>query len=399
MKRTVAIVGGGASALMLAAVLDPAKFTVTIYERNAALGRKFLVAGDGGFNLTHAEPPGEFIQRYTPAAFLEEAFNTFNNMDLIRWLAQLGIETYTGSSGRVFPMKGIKPVEVLNAFLRQLSSLGVHLRTRCVWTGFSHDGGLTFEGGEKVKSDITVFALGGGSWPVTGSRGDWLSFFEARGVEVVPLAASNCSVVLQWPQGLGAKLQGKALKNIEIRCGSQRVLGEVVITRSGLEGSGIYPLSPVLRDNLQNQSDAKIHLDLKPALSTDTLVSRIANKRHGRTLSEHLAGQLHLSAAQLQLLKSQMSKEEFTDPLLLAQRIKNITLTVTAMGPLEKAISSVGGISLNAVDAQFQLRSLPGAYAIGEMLNYDAPTGGYLLQSCFSMAHYLGEVLNKQLPK
>lgn len=381
---------------MLASVLDPRLFSVRIYERNAATGRKFLVAGDGGFNLTHSEQPENFISRYTPSGFLKEAFMYFSNLELIDWLAAIGIETYIGSSGRVFPRRGIKPVDVLNAFLKQLSERQVQIFTRWVWTGFDATGELCFENGERVISDLTVFCLGGASWPVTGSRGEWAAYFRSRGIAVNNWEPSNCTYRVTWPDDLLKKAEGKALKNLSLRCGEHVVRGEVVMTAFGLEGSGIYPLSPWIREALRQSGQAELFLDLKPDVSMSQLKERIVNRPGKRAYTVEVATVLNLNSVQMQLLKVLLSKEEFLNAEFLASRIKNLRIIITGTAPLEEAISSVGGIVLGEINTSFELVKLPRHFAIGEMLDYDAPTGGYLLQSCFSMGKWLGDFLNRK---
>ena len=397
MKTTVAIVGGGASALMLASTLDSEKFEISLYEKNIAPGRKFLVAGDGGLNLTHSENQTGFIKRYTPAGFLERAFSHFSNADFIHWLHALGVETFIGSSGRVFPKKGIKPIEVLNRMLDQIKRNGVSLHTKYVLKDFSLENGLVFEhkGWKKeVNPKLVIFCMGGASWPVTGSTGDWSDLFKDKAIRINPFRASNCSFNISWTPDLVPKIEGKALKNISIRCGTAFHLGEAVITRSGLEGSGIYPLSPEIRKLLDAQERAEIHIDFKPALSLEKIKERLVAKPAELNTTDFLKTELHLTAVQVQLLKHFLSKEEYLDPDRLSQKIKEFSLYITGTGPIEDAISTVGGIDLDELDSTFQLKKLPHHYAIGEMLDYDAPTGGYLLQSCYSMANYLARHLN-----
>ena len=397
LKKTVAIVGGGSSALMLGCILDPGKFVVTVYEKNASLGRKFLVAGDGGLNLTHSEPPERFIARYTPSLFLEPAFTHFSNRDFVSWINGLGIETFVGSSGRVFPKKGIKPVAVLNAFLNQLAANRVITRTKHIWKGFSSESALLFEtetGNLSVKPDLVVFCLGGASWPVTGSRGDWLSYFGTRGISVTSFMASNCFFKTEWPSALIKTLEGKALKNCSIRCGSKIVEGEVVLTKNGIEGSGIYPLSPQIRQQLTQHGMAEISIDLKPSMTEAALASKLKASKGRNSYTEHIAKCLNLSALQVQLLKNYLSKDDFLNPGKLLFHIKNLKLKINGTGPVDKAISTVGGISLHEITPSFELKKIPGVFVIGEMLDYDAPTGGYLLQSCFTMAKNLADFLN-----
>lgn len=397
MKRSISIIGGGASALMLGCSLDRNKFNVCIYEKNAAPGRKFLVAGDGGLNLTHSEAPEKFPERYTPASFLANAFHHFSNRDLINWLQAHDIPTYTGSSGRVFPQKGIKPIEVLNRLLEHIKNNGVEWRLKHEWQGFSESGELLFGHNEKqlsVKSDYVIFCMGGASWPVTGSTGNWTNHFREKNIRVHPFEASNCAFRVEWPETLLTKAEGKALKNIQISCDDKTHAGEVVMTRFGLEGSGIYPLSPQIRQQLHAQQQAIIYLDLKPSVSHDNLIKKLHDKTPGTNYTAHIKKQLNLNEVQLLLLKHLVSKEDFLNAELLCRHIKHLRVAVNGTGPVDDAISTVGGIALSETDAQFQLHKLPRHFVVGEMLDYDAPTGGYLLQSCFSMAKFLADHLH-----
>lgn len=397
MKKKIAIVGGGACALILACELDPQKFEVSVYEKNSALGRKFLVAGEGGLNLTYSENEANFISRYTPSFFLENAFSYFSNKGLVNWINELGVETYVGSSGRVFPKEGIKPIEVLNKILEKIKKNKTSLYTKIRLTDFSLKDGLVFESQverKEVKSDVIIFCMGGASWPVTGSAGDWASLFKKNKIRVTPFQASNCSFNVDWGADKQSKIEGKVLKNISVSCGDKKLLGEIVMTHAGIEGSGIYPFSPEIRVQLQKNNKAEIAIDFKPDLSLEKIIEKIGMKPAGKNLTEHLKTHLHLGEGQIMLLKYFVSKEEFLNSNVLAQRIKEFKLTITGTGPIEDAISTVGGVALEEVDETFQLNNFPGHFVIGEMLDYDAPTGGYLLQSCFSMAKYLAHYLN-----
>ncbi len=400
MKKSISIIGGGPSALMLAAMLDEKKLDVVIYERNAAVGRKFLVAGDGGFNLTHSENIEPFISRYTPTSLLEKSISAFNSEDLRKWLTSIGIETFVGSSKRVFPVKGIKPIDVLNAILNVLKKKKVVLKTQHTWQGFDKNE-LVFTNtidpkNILVKSDIVVFALGGGSWKVTGSDGTWTNFFSAKDVDIIPFQASNCAFEINWKKEFIALAEGESLKNITIHCEGQEKKGELVITQFGLEGGAIYALSPAIRNQLNNNKTAEIFLDLKPSLSIDEIKNKISNKGN-KSLSKQLENELNLNNTQLMLLKTVLSKEEFTDLETLSQKIKKLPLKVISTAAIDDAISTVGGISLKEIDQHFQLKKMPGHYVIGEMLDWDAPTGGYLLQACFSMGNYVANHLNTAL--
>lgn len=389
--------GGGTCALMLGSSLDPEKFEVAIYEKNTAPARKFLVAGDGGLNLTHSEDPAIFITRYTPCSFLSNAFTYFSNLDLRHWLASAGIDTYVGSSGRVFPEKGIKPVTALNSLLSLLRNNGAKVYTNYEWMGFNQDKNLVFDNQgqlRKISSDVVIFCLGGASWPVTGSSGSWAKYFLQQNIRVNPFEASNCSFKIRWPAALLEKIEGAVLKNISISVKTNTHYGEVVITRQGIEGSGIYPLSPWIRQQLNESDYAGISIDLKPSLTKRAIVERLLTKKRNASFTEHLRTQLNFRDVHIHLLKHFISKEEFLSEEKVAGHVKALKLRITGTGPVEDAISTVGGIAINEIDAAFQLKKMPGVYVVGEMLDYDAPTGGYLLQSCFSMAKFVASHLN-----
>lgn len=395
MKRSVAIVGGGPSALLLAAHLDEDKFSVSIYERNGALGRKFLVAGDGGFNLTHSEDLPAFISRYTPAGFFEKIISQFSNTDLRAWLGSIGIETFVGSSRRVFPKEGIKPIQVLNAFLDQLQRKNVTVQTGHKWNGWKNRG-LLFEVNYQpitAKADIVIFSLGGSSWKVTGSDGRWTHHFAEKGIDVVPFQPSNCAFAIGWRPDFLEMAEGRSLKNISISKDDKTILGEAVITKFGLEGGAIYALSGGIRSQLNNREEAEIFLDLKPQVSLEQIKEKFEG-RGDRSIKKLLRDKMNFTDIQIELIKNALTKPEFTDTGILAERIKKLPLKIMAAAPIDEAISTVGGIALEEIDDNFQLKKLPGHYAIGEMLDWDAPTGGYLLQGCFSMGYALAKHLN-----
>ena len=403
MKKTIAIIGGGASASALAAMLDENLLDITIYERQATLGRKFLVAGDGGFNLTHSEDLEHFLTRYSMPQSnnlshqnIENSLRNFTNLDTRDWLKSIGIETFIGSSNRVFPTKGIKPIEVLNAILLVLKNKPIKLKTKCFWQGWNAQNELIMlQNGIKtlVKADIIVFSLGGASWRKTGSDGTWTPYFEEKGISTVPFQASNCAYKIDWSDNFLAKSEGKSLKNIALKCGDKVKKGEVVVTKFGLEGGAIYALSPAIREQLNEHQLATIYLDLKPVLSVEDIVQKLTEKNN-KPLTTLLKEQLHLPDVAVALLKNQLTKDEFIHIPTLATLIKNIPLSITAAAPIDEAISTVGGIPFDEVDEHFQLKKLPNHYVIGEMLDWDAPTGGYLLQACFSMGAYLAKWLN-----
>lgn len=396
MKRSVIIIGAGPAGLMAAATLDTSRYDVVVCERNAAPGRKFLVAGDGGLNITHSEIPERFIERYTPPDFFRKMFMSFSNADLIRWLAGIGVPAFTGSSGRVFPQKHLKPIDVLNAILESVRKNRVRFLLRHEWKGFSENGHLAFDNegtSVELRADIRIFALGGGSWPVTGSKGEWLSYFSECGIAAKPFAPSNCAMLVKWSDDFLEQAEGKPLKNIVIRCGEKAVKGEVVITAAGLEGSGIYPLSPAIRKELARAGECLSHFDLLPEMKPEQVTARLRSNTK-KSVGERLKA-IGLHATKRALVKACTSRQVYGDVSMLAPALKALPVTVCGMGPVEDAISTVGGISLDEVDDHLGLKKMPSNYVIGEMLDYDAPTGGYLLQSCFTMGHFVASHLNE----
>jgi uncharacterized flavoprotein (TIGR03862 family) len=395
--KTVAIIGGGPSALMLAAMLDDGKYQINIYEKNAAVGRKFLVAGDGGFNLTHSEDIEALVTRYTPQSFLDRVLRSFTNEDVCIWLKHIGIETYTGSSKRIFPVKGIKPIEVLHAILEELKRKKVTIHTQHKWCGWDENNTLIFSHKQKqviVSADKTVFALGRGSWKVTGSDGVWLNIFKEKGIQTIPFQASNCAYKVEWPVEFLERAKGQWLKNISVSCDKQEKKGELVITAFGLEGGAIYALSPYIREQINTTGKATIFIDFKPTLIRETLLHKISSAGN-KSVSKILSDDIKLSDTQIQLLKTFVTKADFTDTRTLVDYIKKFPLTLTAAAPIDEAISTVGGILIEEVNNSFELKKLSDQYVIGEMLDWDAPTGGYLLQACFSMGAWLAKQLNK----
>jgi len=393
-KKTIAIIGGGASALMFAAQIDTQKFEVTIYEKNFAVGRKFLVAGDGGLNITHSEVPQEFVHRYTPNKFIKPLFELFNNDNLRDWLYDIEIETFVGSSKRVFPEKGIKPIEVLNAIINKITNNKVIIRTLHQWTGWNNEY-LAFKTATDevfVNADYVVFALGGASWAKTGSDGTWMKLFNEKNIRTVSFQASNCGFQINWPQEFIAENEGLYLKNIAATCGSLIKKGELAITKLGLEGGAIYALSHKIRTQLSAKSEADLLIDFKPTLQLSAIEKKLSNE--SKLISDILKYDLNMPAPQIALLKSYLSKDAFLSAEQLAESIKAFPLKITGTSPLDEAISTVGGIALSEVNANLELNKLPNYFCIGEMLDWDAPTGGYLLQANFSMGFYLANHFN-----
>ena len=393
MKKSVAIIGGGPSAFLLGAFLDANKFDVTIYEKNKTSGRKFLVAGKGGFNLTHSEPIEQLIIRYTPTNFLENALLNFTNTDFRNWLEEIGIPTYIGSSKRVYPKEGIKPIEVLNAILSHLKKKGTVLKYEHTFSDWDADNNPIINN-KSTTADYTVFSLGGGSWKITGSDGSWLNTFSKKGIKTKPFQASNCGYQIDWKSNFINKNEGSPLKNISISCGNATQKGEAVITKFGLEGNAIYGLSPQIRIALDAHSKATVFIDFKPSLTLENVNSKI-NRSTYRNTTEILKKELKLSSSQIDLLKTHLSKESYLNTESLASNIKQFPLEIINTASIDESISTVGGIDRDAVSENLELQSIKNQFCIGEMLDWDAPTGGYLLQACASIGVSVAKHLNK----
>lgn len=382
----IAVIGGGPAGLMAAERLAEAGWKVAVYDRMPSLGRKFLMAGRGGLNLTHSEPFEAFLTRYGELpAQLEAALRAFPPDALRAWAEGLGEETFTGSSGRVFP-KSFKASPLLRAWLRRLSGLGVSVHTRHDWRGFSDDGAILFatpEGELRVRAGAVLLALGGASWPRLGSDGGWAAILTAKGVPVTPLAPSNCGVMLDWSETFRSRFAGTPVKRIGLATSGRRSMGDLVVTETGLEGGALYALTPELRRALEG-SDAEIEIDLRPDLDQGSVMERLSQPRRGATLSNFLRKALKLAPVQTGLLREAHGRDLPPDPAKMAGLIKHLRLKVTGIQGLERAISSAGGIPFSALTEYFELKALPGVFVAGEMLDWEAPTGGYLLQASFA---------------
>ncbi|HVF33032.1 MAG TPA: TIGR03862 family flavoprotein [Acidimicrobiales bacterium] len=392
----VAVVGGGPAGLLAAEVLasEGDDLDVTVHERMRSPGRKLQLAGRGGLNLTHTEPLEVFLERYGPAQrALEPAIRAFPPGALRAWTGGLGQRAVVGTSGRVFP-EAFRATPLLRAWLARLDGLGVTIRTRRTWQGWTDDGGLRFAGPDGstdvVHADATVLALGGASWPGTGSDGGWVGALTATGVDVAPLRAANSGLDVDLTDHLRQRFAGTPLKNIGLRCGRTSVRGEAILTRTGLEGGAVYAIGRAVRDELDRRGrrGARLHLDLRPDLDEDELAHRLATRRRSRdSASTGLRRAVGLPPVAVALLRDCAPDAALpTAPAALARRIKDVELRVTGTEPLARAISTAGGIALGEVDERFMLRRRPGTFVAGEMLDWDAPTGGYLLQATCSTA-------------
>ncbi|WNW02656.1 NAD(P)-dependent oxidoreductase [Tenacibaculum sp. HL-MS23] len=394
MKKSIAIIGGGPSALFAAAFLDTNKFDVTIYEKKKSLGRKFLVAGDGGFNLSHGESIDKMIARYTPTSFLKNALLNFTNDDLRNWLLSIAIPTFVGSSNRIYPEKGIKPITVLTNIKQFLSDKNIQFVYNYEWKGWNDKSELIFNDNKIITPDYTIFSLGGASWKITGSEGNWIDNFKEKDINTLPFLPANCAYYINWKSDFISKNEGQPLKNIALSCLDKKQKGELVITKFGLEGNAIYALSTQIQSQLTANKKPVIYLDLKPMLTFTEVVKKIKGS-HLRT-TNILKKILKLSAPQIALLKTTLTKEEYINKNSIAEKVKNLPLIIEAAAPLNEAISTTGGIALSEVNENFELKKLKNSYCIGEMLDWNAPTGGYLLQACFSMGAYIAKHFNEK---
>ena len=390
MSQQVMIIGGGPAGLMAAEVLLERGLAVSLYEANPSPGRKFLVAGKGGLNLTHSEPQEDFLARYgLRRPQIEPLLETFGPNELREWAHGLGIKTYIGSSGRVFP-KEMNAAPLLKAWLERLETSGLQIYTRHKWVGWGKDQTLLFETpeGEKyVTADAVILALGGGSRPELGSDGRWIPLLAANQVDIAPLKPANCGFDVQWTPFFRDKFEGEPLKSAAIIFKGQRKLGEFIITKTGVEGSLIYSISAQLRDEIEVNGRAIIELDLTPDWTLKEVTEKLSRPRGSFSISKHLKRTLHISGVKSGLLWEFVDRKDFSDPERLASAIKSLPIPLIKPRPLEEAISSAGGVSFEALDEHLMLRVLPGVFCAGEMLDWEAPTGGYLLTACFSSGY------------
>lgn len=387
MTTTIAVIGAGPAGLMAAERLAEAGHQVSVYEAMPSPARKLLMAGRGGLNLTHSEPLDAFLTRYgTLDARIVRAIEAFPPQRLRAWAEQLGQPTFVGSSGRVFP-EAMKASPLLRSWLKQLHAKGVAVKPRHRWTGWDANGSLTIEhpdGHLVVKPDAALLALGGASWPRLGSDGEWQSLFADAGIPTVPLSASNVGVCADWSETFGSRFEGAPLKRIAGTMDGTRRRGEAIVTRGGLEGGVIYALCAPIRHALASTGEARLTLDLRPDLTLEALVERLARPKGSQSWSTFLRKAAGLSPVAIGLAREAGPFDG--TPLDVAQRIKASPIRVTGLMPIDRAISSAGGVTADALDDRFMLKQRPGTFVCGEMLDWDAPTGGYLLQATFATA-------------
>jgi uncharacterized flavoprotein (TIGR03862 family) len=408
-----AVIGGGPAGLMAAEVLTRHGVAVDLFDAMPSVGRKFLLAGRGGLNLTHSEPPEPFVARYGDRSnALRAAIGSFGGDEVRRWAAELGIDTFVGTSGRVFP-NDMKAAPLLRAWLHRLRAAGVHVHTRHRWKGWKGwqgndegTGDLVFDtpaGEVRHRADATVLALGGASWPRLGSDGAWVPLLAARGVPIAPLQPANCGfdVALTrpgnpgWSEHLRQRFAGQPVKPVAARLESQgpqeSTQGEFVLTETGIEGSLVYAFSARLRDEIAAHGKATWLIDLLPQHTAAQVLAETRRPRGARSLSTHLKSRLGIAGLKMALLHEMLSPDQLNDPDRLAAALKSLPVTLVRPRPVEEAISTAGGVSFEALDANGMLRESPGVFCAGEMLDWEAPTGGYLLTACFATGRVAGE--------
>lgn len=398
---TVAVIGAGPAGLMAAEALAQGGVRVDVFDTMPSVGRKLLLAGVGGMNLTHSEPFETFLSRYGARTFaIKPILEAFSPAALREWIHGLGVETFVGSSGRVFP-KDMKAAPLLRAWLHRLREAGVHFHVRHRWLGWNEVRALRFatpQGEISMQADAVVLALGGGSWAKLGSDGAWVPFLAQRGVEVAPLVPSNCgfNVAGGWSEHLKRRFAGQPLKTVALRFTDAAGVthhrkGELMLSNSGIEGSLVYALSAPLRDTIAAQGTVAVQLDLAPDKTLERVIAEVAHPRGARSLSGHLQSRAGIKGAKMALLREILSPDQLNDAVALANAIKSLPLTLASSRPLDEAISSAGGVRFEALDDHLMLRDQPGVFCAGEMLDWEAPTGGYLLTACFASGRVAGQ--------
>ena len=396
----VAIVGGGPAGLMAAEAARAAGADVDVYERLGSVGRKFLIAGKGGLNLTHSDARDAFVARYgTRRNEVAKWLDAFDADGLRAWARGLGVETFVGTSGRVFP-RDLKAAPLLRAWLRRLRADGVRFHVRHRWLGWNANGALRFahdDGEFEVAADAVVLALGGASWPVLGSDGAWVPVLASRGIDLAPLAPSNCGFDVGWSEHFAKRHAGDPVKPVVIEWNGERRQGEFVVTKHGVEGSLIYASSASLRDAIAGHGSARIILDLAPSRDATRLARDLAAPRGSRSLGEHLRRRACIDGVKAGLLREVLAGEALADASRTAATIKALPLTLLRPRPIDEAISTAGGVRFDALDDGLMLKRAPGVFCAGEMIDWEAPTGGYLLTACFASGLVAGRAAARRV--
>ena len=404
--KNVAVIGAGPAGLMAAEVLAQGGAHVTVYDAMPSAGRKLLMAGRGGLNLTHSEALPQFLARYREAIpHLKASIEAFPPQALRDWSEALGQETFVGSSGRVFP-KAFKASPLLRTWLRRLDSMGVRMALRHCWTGWDEQGRLRFQtrdGPQFVEASATVLALGGASWPRLGSDGAWAETLVAKGVKVLRFRPANCGFTVVWSDIFRNRFEGQPLKGVALSFGAHSVGGEAIITRAGIEGGAIYALSAELREAINESGRATLHITLRPNLDMKDLIAKISGPKGKQSLSNFLRKAVSLSPVAIGLLqeaaKASGASLASMSSVDLANLINAVPIELTGVAPIARAISTAGGIAFDELDDDFMLHRLPGVFAAGEMLDWEAPTGGYLLQASFATGAAAGRGALRWLSK
>jgi uncharacterized flavoprotein (TIGR03862 family) len=392
-KKRAAVIGGGPAGLMAAEELLAAGHAVDLFDAMPSLGRKFLMAGKSGLNITHSEPYEALAARFGAASpFLRPALDAFTPEDIRRWAGGLGIETFVGSSGRVFPTD-FKAAPLLRAWLKRLRAAGLVTHVRHRWRGWTETGELRFEtpnGEVRFGADALVLAPGGASWPELGSDAGWTEALAARGVALQSFRPANCGFDADWSEHFRARFAGAPVKPVTLSFRGVEHRGEFVISETGIEGSGVYALSAALRDAIEAEGEATLTLDLAPDRTAERLARDLARPRGKASMAGHLRKAAHIEGVKAGLLRECLAPEIFAEPEKLAAAIKALPLRLLRPRPIAEAISSAGGIALAELDPHFMLRNLPGVFCAGEMLDWEAPTGGYLLTACMATGRAAG---------
>ena len=400
LPPTVAVIGGGPAGLMAAEVLVEAGIKVDLYDAMPSVGRKFLMAGKGGLNISHAEPYDKFLSRFgARCVYIKPMLDEFTNQNLREWAQGLGINTFIGSSGRVFPAD-MKAAPLLRAWMHRLRVSGVNFHMRYRWLGWIEDENTalnfaTPEGDRKIKADAVVLALGGASWPQLGSTGAWVPLLAQRSVLVASLKPSNCGFDVAWSEHFLNRFSGQPLKSVCVSFSNAegddvRQQGELVVTENGVEGGIIYSLSALLRDEITATGFVVIHLDLLPDKELPLLIAKMSQPRGKLSMANHLRKRIGIDGVKAGLLREIVPASDFDNPDRLCSAIKALPIKLIATRPIDEAISSAGGIAFEALDEHLMISSMPGVFCAGEMLDWEAPTGGYLLTACFATGRAAG---------
>lgn len=393
MDKSVAIIGGGPAGLMAADVISAQGIPVDVYDSMPSVGRKFLMAGKSGLNITHSEPFEQFVARYgNRRSQIEPMLQIFGPDELRQWVHELGIETFVGTSGRAFPV-GMKASPLLRAWLKRLDEAGVQFHLRHNWLGWNEDQSLKFstpDGEKNITADAIMLALGGGSWSRLGSDGAWVPWLEQAGAKVEALKPSNCGFDVNWSPHFRERFDGHPIKSVVLSFGSFHQQGEFIVTKEGVEGSLIYAASALIRDEIYSSGKAVVALDMAPERSVEWLEEKLSRPRGSRSMASHLEKTAGIKGVKTGLLREFVSKEDFANMERLAHSIKHLRIPMVAPRPLDEAISSAGGVKFESLDEHLMLRAGPGVFFAGEMLDWEAPTGGYLLTACFASGYVAG---------